>query len=212
MIKPLSAQYKHDRKTSMLYFDEQDPMEFCMRGGICWPIKYEINGRIDTNGYAVMAGMDVDSKVVYVFEEQQWVTIDHIIRDNKIEHHGLSQWFNRLWNDYFASKFYFHQPHQLAKRFRLQASRSDMIKPKPKFKELPPTDTDDIVAAIWHIVKEGALKYTKGGLVEEQLKMVKAGDKQVLPAVHALGCALVGLARYPWRKPYQKPIQEIFIK
>lgn len=214
MIKPIGKHYDDHRRTSRLYFDDHPTMECHMRGGICWPIQYEENGQLDTNGYAIMAGMDVKTGVVYVFEQEQWVSIDNIINpeDGSMRYVGLSHWFNRVWQEYFGSSFFFHQNFELARRYRLQIYRSPMVYPNPKFKLLPPTDAHDMVSTIWRYVKEGRLKYERGQILDSQLMAVKSGDKQVLPAVHALGCLLAGLDRYPWREPFERPLQDVFVR
>jgi hypothetical protein len=212
MIKPIQRHYDTHRRTSILYFDEHDCMEFYMRGGVCWPIRYEHKGQIDMNGYILMAGQDVKTGRVYVFEQMEWVTVDNIVGENNVlRYPGLSSWFNKVWQGYFADTFYWQQEDELARRFKLQILRSDMIEPKPRFVEVPYSDTSDIVNSIWKMVKLEMLKQEGGTVLEEQLKAVKAGDKQVLPAVHALGCCLLGFERFPWRKPAERPIREMLL-
>ena len=213
MIKPTSAHYNQRRKTSTLYFDDRDPMECSMRGGICWPITYENAGRVDTNGYAVMCGYEIKTGNIYVFEQIQWITIDHIIdpETRAIKYEGTAPWFNSLWNTYYAKSFYYHQSYDLSKRFVLAVGRSPMIGTRPRFVELPPTDAQDIISALWMALKAGKLFREGDTELQRQMEMVKSGDKQVLPAVHAMGCALVGIERFPWRKPYVENVQEVLV-
>ncbi len=194
------------------FFDDHDPMECYMRGGICWPIRYEYLGNVDTNGYVVIAGQDIKTRKVYVFEQLEWVTIDNIVdEDNTLRYYGLSHWFNEAWTNYFATAYFWHQEEELARRFRLQVLRSDMILPKPRFIEIPTTTTSDIISCIWGAIKTNVLRREGSTPLEDQLREVKAGDKQVLPAVHALGCCLLGLERFQWRPPVEKPIKEILV-
>ena len=195
-----------------LFFDDHAPMECYMRGGVCWPIQYEWKGQVDTAGYALMAGHEIKTGKVFVFEQIQWVTIDNILEDNNILRYlGLSHWFNKVWAEYFADAYFWQQQDELARRFRLQVLRSVMINPKPHFIETPYSDTSDLVSCIWRMLKGNLLFREAGTILEDQLTSVKAGDKQVLPAIHALGCCLLGLERFPWRPPMEKQIQEILI-
>lgn len=211
-LKPIHKNYNAERKTTLLFFDDHDPMECSMKGGVCWPVPFERNGVMDTVGYAVMAGMDLASGVVYVFEQVPWVVIDDIIGAGGIvKYEGLSHWLNRIWTDYFASVFYFLQTDEVSRRFRLQVIRSNMIRPKPRFVELPPVDVSDLIGVVWRLIKEGRLRFDKGSEIDRDLTSVKEGDKQLFPAVHALGCCLTGFDRFPWRKPYEQSIREILI-
>lgn len=212
MIKPIHRHYDHHRRTSMLFFDDHESMEVYMRGGVCWPIRYEYKGQIAVNGYVLMAGQDVVTGIVYVFEQMEWVTIDNILVDgNVLRYPGLSHWFNHAWNQYFAQAYFWQQDDELARRHRLQVLRSKMVDPKPRFIEVPYSDTSDVISCIWARLAAKTLKRERDTVLNEQLEAVKAGDKQVLPAVHALGCCLLGLERFPWRKPMDRPIQEILV-
>ena len=215
MIKPIHKHYDTHRRTTILYFDHEPdrPIEFYMRGGICWPIRYENpTGQIDNSGYVLMAGQDVKTGRVMIFEETQWVTIDNILGDNHvIRYPGLSHWFNKVWEGYFAQSFYWQQEDELARRFRLQILRSKMIHPKPRFVEVPYSDTSDMISCIWTMLKANKLNRASGTVLQQQLEMVKEGDKQVLPAVHALGCCLLGFERFPWREPKEPEIREILV-
>jgi hypothetical protein len=187
-------------------------MECQMKGGICFPMFYEYLGRTDIEGYALMAGLDIETGIVYVFEQTAWTVIDNILHpDGSLRLEGLSGWVNRGWLNYFARVFYFHQADELARRHRLQVLRSRMIEPKPNFVELPPTDAEDIIGVIWRFVKAGRLRRAGGTVLEDQLQLVKSGDRQVFPAVHALGCCLTAFELHPWRKPYERPIREVIV-
>ncbi len=97
MEHPLKVQADLNRKTSILYFPNGDSAEFYMRGGICWPITYECRGKMENNGFALMAGQDIKTQNIYVFEEISFVTIENILNQatGQIEFHGLSYWLIR---------------------------------------------------------------------------------------------------------------------
>ena len=214
MIKPVNRHYDTHRRTSILYFDDREPMDCYMRGGICWPVRYEINGQIETDGYALMAGQEITTGDIYVFEQIKWVTVDNIIGGNNVlQYPGLSHWFNRVWNVYYGQSYYYEQGYELSRRFRIQVSRSTMIEPKPRFIELPPFDISEMINCIWRTLKAKApmIYREKDTDLETQLDAVQGGVKDVLPAVYALGCCVMGFELYPWRKPYDRPIQEMLV-
>jgi len=215
MKKPIHRYFDNHRKTSWLYFDdEENPRECYMRGGICFPIRYESLMGIDNHGYAIIAGQDLKTGIVHVFEQMNWVTIDDILakdESNAVKYSGLSHWLNMAWNQYFMQAFYFSQPDELSRRFRLQVLRSPMINPKPRFIEIHINNTDDLLSAIWHRIKTGLLEIEKDSEIASLLKETKVENKEIFPQIHALGCCLLGLEQYPWRKPYEQPIQEILV-
>jgi len=220
MIKPAHRYFDNHRKTSWLYFDKGDPRECYMRGGICFPVKYKSLTGIDNHGYAVMAGQDLKTGIIHVFEQVNWVTIDDILSKgtsqeslpmNAIRYPGLSHWFNMCWNKYFMQTFYFNQPDELSRRFRLQIIRSPMINPKPRIVEMFINSKDDLLSGIWHRIKTGQLEIEKGSEIGDVLKDTMVEDKILFPQIHALGCCLLGFEQYPWRKPYEQPIQELLV-
>jgi len=214
MNKPNHRYYDNHRKTSWLYFDDESSRECYMRGGICFPMKYQSLTGIGNHGYIVIAGQDLKTGIIHIFEQMNWVTIDDILsRDitNAIKYPGLSHWFNMGWNKYFIQSFYFNQPDELSRRFRLQIIRSLMINPKPRFVEIDINNQNDLLSVISHRIKTGMLEIEKDSEIGTLLKETMVEDKELYPQIHALGCCLLGFEQYPWRKPYEQPIQEILV-
>ena len=186
-----------------------------MRGGICFPVKYQSLKGIDNHGYAVIAGQDLKTGIVHVFEQINWVTIEDIVAKDiitrPVKYYGLSHWLNMAWNRYFTQTFYFSQPDELSRRFRLQVIRSAMINPKPRFMEIHINDRDELLSVIWHRIKTGLLEIEKDSELAKVLKEATDENKELFPQIHALGCCLLGMEQYPWRKPYEQPVQEILV-
>lgn len=212
MNKPTRRTYDKHRKTSWLFFDDAEPMEVYVKGGICFPEKYKTSEGIKTNGYAVLGCQDIKTQKVYIFEQMSWVTIDDILEDesNQIKWEGLSHWFNKCWTEYFGSNFYFCQEDELTKRYRIQISRSPMINPKPVMIETIAEKRENIIGNIWHWVMTERVRMQESEL-HAHLIMTKEDDTQFFPAVHALGCCLMAFERSPWREPKPKPLEEILI-
>ena len=116
----------------------------------------------------------------------------------KIKYPGLSHWFNEMWNKYFIRKYFFHQPEELSRRFRLQMRRSPMIDPKPRLIEMEVVDKEDMVSVMWHWIKTGKIEISKESEVAINLQeMGKDSSQDMTPAIHALGCCLIGIEKYP---------------
>lgn len=219
MILPIHKTYDDYRKTTWLYFDEGDPRESYIRGGICFPVHYRTSQGIVNNGYAVIGGKDLITGIVWIYGQMSFVTVDDILATegdpdypvNAVKYPGLSHWLNKMWGDYFSQTFYYNQPEELSRRFILQIKRSFMIKPKPRIVEVPITNERDFLSSVWHWSKTEKIKIDKDSQLVKDMASMQEDDKNILPSVYALGCLLMGVERYPWRKPYEAPIQEVFI-
>lgn len=199
--KPQKAHYDLDRRISTLYFKDQQQADYMMRGGICWPKHVEIDGKSDIYGFALMAGYNTETGVITVFEQSKFVVIDNILRPDKtIEYHGLAPWFNKNWTRYFASEYFWSQDFELSKQYRLETIRSEMIKPKPQLIEIDWSDVEEARHLIWKYVKLAKMRVEEDSPLYEQLKFARHGEKQTLPAEHALMCCLCGIERFPYRK------------
>ena len=65
-----------NRYTTYLHFDgEGVPRPFYMRGSIAWP-------EGDQEGFALLAGQDINTKIICIFEEFPFWTIDHWLEEN----------------------------------------------------------------------------------------------------------------------------------
>ena len=198
---PQKAHYNVEQRTSTLYFKDQAHSEYMMRGGVCWPISVEVGKKLDVYGFILMAGYNTETGLVTVFEQTEFVVIDNILRpDKSIEYHGIAPWLNKCWSKYFAQDFFWNQDFELAKKYRLEIIRSEMIVPKPQFIEMEWSDLEEAKQVVWKYVKLGKIRIEKDSKLFHQLELTKMGDKQTYPAVHALMCCLCGMERHPWRK------------
>jgi len=213
MEHPLKVQADLNRKTSILYFPNGDSAEFYMRGGICWPITYECRGKMENNGFALMAGQDIKTQNIYVFEEISFVTIENILNQatGQIEFHGLSYWFNKVWSEYYARKYFWGQDETLHRRHYLKVIRSPIIEPKPGFIEVPISDPKDVTSSIFQYSQTDKLKIEKESQLAEQIKMIGPESNTQPPSVQALSFLLVGFEMYPWREPREQTVQEVLI-
>lgn len=199
--KPNKVHYDTKQRISTLYFENQAFGQQMMRGGVCWPVMVEIDGKKDVRGFILMAGIDVDSGMVTIFEQTPFIVIDNILTPEKvIEYHGIASWFNMCWTRYFAQDFFWNQDFELSKKYRLEIIRSESINPKPQIIEIGWSDIEEARQVIWKRVKLGKIRIEQDSQLMKELELTKIGDKQSYPSVHALMCCLCGIERYPWRK------------
>jgi len=201
--KPIERHYNEKNDTTVLFFTEAETgNEYYMRGGVCWPITVETAGDKDVQGCALLGGQDIETKIITIFEQIDFLTIDNIIDDKTqiIEYYGLGSWFNQGWAKYYAKKFFYNQPFEMAKKYRLEIIRSKMIMPNPQIISVPFVEDDEAYHMIWKMIKTKRIRIKKGSLLHEQIAMSKKGDKRMLPAVHSLACMLLGYERFPYRK------------
>jgi hypothetical protein len=196
-VRPKAVKWDVDNRLSILVFGENaiaPTGRYLMRGGICFPMMTEADG---LQGFAVMCGMNLESKKTYVFEEKSFKVIDHVITNGVLELEGLSTWFPELWRIYFANHFFYRQNYTTAKKYRTRIYRSDMIQPKPAIMQVEWKDDDQAMHTIFEKDLLNELLYAEDGRVHLEMKMFTAGDdSKELPALHALSCALNGMDRY----------------
>lgn len=208
--RPRTAIPNKDQSVT-LYFDFDDEKliypqgTFDVRGGVCWPITYRKDGYIDSSGYIVVAGKNLDNGVITVFEQQSFIVVEPIIDQDsmQITYPGISNFLNNAYANYFCRKYYWHQSFELTKKWRLDVLRSFAINPKPSLIEVPWADDRDADHLIFQLIKMRRLRQEKGTDLFKQLEEVKlkpTGTRDIFPAVRALQCVLMGMEGFPIRR------------
>lgn len=206
--RPEIAHCDLERKTVLLQFpnaDHDEWTEFHMRGGICWPTFVEPDiESIEKHfvGVAIVAGQDVKSKHITVFEQREFVTVENIINPGTrvVEYVGLSQWLNEMWARYYCDKFYIKQEYETFQNYRLDLIRSAILKHHVQCIEVPWNDAD-IFNLTAKAIKMKIVRIAKDSILASQFQQASPDDKRVRPALHALQCLLSGINRFPWREP-----------
>jgi len=173
-----------------------------MMGGMFFPSQVQdADGVVRNVGYAMMTGIHIRTKVMYVFEETEWYFVDHILDPDGsgITHEGLVTWYAKTWADYYCSTYAVRQPDDTQFRYILDFSRCAMIQPKPDFLD---AEWDDPAQPLFLIDRANQLqriKYSRTGILFPQLDQRKAdadADRHDYPAVHALQCVAMITDRY----------------
>ncbi len=194
MKRPRKAVFDRNRETSILFFrDHDDSAEFYLRGGVYWPTA-------ESNGFVVLAGQEVKTNKIFVFDEAEFQTVDDIIQDGQIRFHGVSHFFNKAWSKYFCRLFFWAQSDATHKRFSLQVFRGQTIKPSPGFLEVSLADKDEARHIVFEHIRTGRLVLDKDSELARQLEAARLDGDALFPAVEALGRALAGLAKFPFAR------------
>jgi len=180
---------------SRLWFDDASIApggDYRMVGGICWPL---LVGDV-FRGCAVLAGMDIKTEIIYLFEQREFSCIEHVIVDGAIVSHGLAPWFVENWARYYAHRYYWFQCDEYNQTFRLRVSRCEIIQPKPALIETHWSDDTHAQLIISDALERRKLRIRSGSPVESELNQQQADPKMgPFPALHALACALTSLGR-----------------
>jgi hypothetical protein len=199
---PTKCHRNTERETTTLYFGNATPIEYDIRGGICWPISFEVApGQFQVQGYAVLCGYNVKTGALVVLSQQEWVVVNNVVDSSGIvTHEGLGNWFNRCWSKYFGQKFYYHQPPHLRQRLKLEINRSEPIQPKPIFKEIDWSHDVEAIHTVWRLAAENKLAWDKDSPLHQDMQRLSYADtKTITASIHALVCAVMGFERFPWR-------------
>ncbi len=163
-----------------------------MAGGICWPML--VKGVF--KGAVLIAGRSVETGKVYVFEQREFASVDHIYSlDGELIEEGLAASFPRWWATYFLRRFYWFQTDEWNATFRRRLRHSPLVEPRPSLVEVHWRDSEHVALMVSDATARRELMFKGGGILESQLDQMQA-DPEIgpFPAVHALACLLTGLA------------------
>jgi len=199
--QPVAASMKTDGYSTMLQFDENTVHELMMVGGICWPVPVRTDDGLNPSGAAVLLGMDIEHDHVYIFEEREFLCVDHVLRpDGGIDYPGACSFFNMTWKTYFGRRFYYHQDDLTHRRYLRQVVASRMIQPKPRFHEAFWSDDRQAAIVMDERLERETLHAPAGSLCQKAVEMSDINDtgKSRLKDSHiltALVSALVGVEK-----------------
>ena len=175
---------------------------YSMMGGMYFPSNVvDAEGNHKIVGYAMMAGIHKDTKTLYIFDETEWYTVDHILssRDGGIDHEGLVSWINNIWTTYYCNTYACRQYDDLKFGNVLAFSKSRMVQPKPVFFDATWDDPIQPMSIIYRWNQLNRIKYSSSSIIYAQLaehQADKDAERREFPAVHALRCMAVVLDRF----------------
>jgi len=176
-----------------------------MRGAVVWPfavpkLQYQILG------YALVAGFNVRSAKVTIFEAMPFFDVAHSIRKNKegmqaVAAEGLCAFTNRAWSTYYCDTYYYNDRKDTHKRNALKCSRMAEVEPKPHFIKLHWDEKAQADHELLSAIQTRSL-YHDDDILDDEIETYAPDCKEadVHPAVKAVRILLCGLAKYPFRK------------
>jgi len=206
IVPPIRQQMDMKTGEMRLWFDKYKSavpdVRYRMLGGMFLPSNVKDDeGHSRIRGYALMAGRNEDTKVTYIFDEIEWVTVDHILdqADGSVIAEGVVTWLLRVWGNYFANTYAHRQDDETLFRYQIDFSRCSMLQPKTVFLDAEWNDDAQPVSVINRELTLSRLKMRRDGILVKELDQFRANpdlDPSNMPAVHSLMCCLSTLDRY----------------
>ena len=206
IVPPIKQRVDMKTRQVRLWFDKDTSVapdgKYRMIGGMFLPssVKSE-DGHMRIRGYSMLAGRNEDTKVIYIFDEANWFTVDHILddKDGAVISEGVVTWLLKVWSNYFCNTFTHRQDDETLFRYQIDFSRCSMLQPKPSFLDAEWNDDYQPLSVINRELMLGRLKMKRDGILISELDQHRAApdeDPKNLPAVYSLMCALSTLDRY----------------
>lgn len=209
--RPVKVSLYEPHKTSILQFEDKTSMECYIRGGICWPIVYDTEAGRSQKGFVIVIGLDKHSDKAYVFEEQEFLCVDHVLDEKGlIEYDGVASFFNMAWQKYFCRLYYHHQRTFTHRQYLGQVVRSQTIKPRPQFAEAKWKEDTQAEIVMYDRITRKKLAYKMDGPVHKAIQLRDTDTKELkikkaAPEIVALLAGLIGIDRYALAK--RRPLE-----
>lgn len=213
--KPWRAIPNTDRNCVSLHFDKENrffptdrAVDFYMRGAVCWPATVGTGIDTATEGYLLVAGQELATKRIYIFEQTPFVCIDPITspETGNIQYEGISQRLVIWWSRYYVDTFYWHDHMDTHNRYLRQLIHSEFLNPKPWFVEVIWHDEAQAQAALWQVITEERLRHWAGEMPDKGVMeplysalLILRDQGKVLPAAKAGMALAMGYEKFPWR-------------
>jgi len=205
-----------ERNCVSLYFKDENPcfphdraVDFYIRGAVCWPATVGSGIDTATEGYILVAGQELSSKRIYVFEQLPFICIDSITapETGRILYEGISQRLVMWWSRYYVDTFYWHDHLDTHNRYLRQLIQSDFLNPKPWFVEVIWHDEAQAQAALWDVITKEQFVHWAGEMPDKGVMeplysalLLLRDQGKVLPATKAAMVLAMGYEKFPWRK------------
>lgn len=191
-------------RVSHLVMADESKGRFAMRGGIAWPEAQQVGSMVSLDGFALVAGTNVDTGRTTIFEGASWMCVD-IRRESNPNAKPLTPLMLRWWERYFCGRYFWHGGDRTSGYYRRDIGRSVMLVPKPALREAEWSNDADASQLLWSAAMDGTII-----LPESIAQAVKAADSRpgiMCPARLALVALLVGINRTPWRAPTEDEVR-----
>jgi len=192
MIKPPAMVKAYpERKFHRFFFDEGPPCDFYVRGAIAWPW-------IGQLGFGVLGAQEINTKIVYVFEEYEFLHIDPVFDPDTTKYVGLADFLNRMASKYQATEYFWNDRPDLHDYYHKLVIRSPQVNVQPAMIKAH-YDKDEVADGILHAHVDR--KTVRVSLQSQVLQHLQGGDPDQFRGYHALRVLLMGFTNFPWRDP-----------
>jgi hypothetical protein len=171
-----------------------------MRGGICFPLMRPALGGVVFSGYAVLCGVDVETKNIYVFEERAFTTA--LAYNGQA---GLDAFLLMAWRKYFCDTWFHLTDAKVFRKYILPVMKSKREQLEKKlvfhFPELD-INQEKEQSLILELISLNRLFYRSGGLLHKALQDYQGNVKPISHNIECLALlyALYGLELIPYVK------------
>jgi hypothetical protein len=196
---------KHNPYTTILHFERGENIKFYMRGAIGWPEGTQ-------EGFAIMAGQDIASGTIIIFEQFKFWTISHWLEqdgslrkrdDGPGYHTGLIQFMQDCESRYKCCSYFYGGQHiDVIKRHGREVYDHKMVPSRIELIEVPYVSEvgNDLIRSGIKLKKfRGQHDSPLAKSVEQWVGLQAAGTGDN-NAIHALRCLLAGYEFQPWVK------------
>jgi len=193
----------NDHRATWLHFEGGGKLKFYMRGSIAWPEGSQ-------EGFATMAGIELLSGKIIVFDQFRFWTIEHMLNpDGTIKKRedgdgwqlGLIQFILDCVKKYSCCTF-FHGGQQIdvARRHLIMVYKNAMLPRYAQFVEVPYVSEvgDDLIREKTKLRQYVVQERTPLAESIKQWINMQASGTGDSNAVHALRCLLAGLSFQPY--------------
>jgi len=212
---PIAVRPMRSANLTTLFFEDRNGpagMDYYIKGAVCWPEPTSTPGTT-RDGYAILAGQDVQTGHLILFEEFDFATVPHWFNAHGgLIRMGLEQLFADAWSKYRCRSWFTAQDDLTHQRHARQVWESKNVAPMPEFIRVPyPPDVQQ------GILNEAADigRFTgdsRRGL-RKQWEIYEAHPDLDNPpeAVKALMILLSGYEFIPWVERRDRIQKEVFV-
>jgi hypothetical protein len=212
--RPIACNPERNLGFTVLYFRDRDGpagLPYYMMGSVCWP---EPRPTGITEGYSLMAGQDVQTGLIVVFEEFSFATVNHWLNDTGgLVRLGLEQFLVDNWHTYRCGSYVIAQDEVTHKRHARQVWESKTISPVPDFIRVPMSEP--VMTGILHSALDVGkfVGDTRSRLRQETEIYLNQPDLDTEPpSVRALKYLLAGYEHMPYTPVNERrPGKEVFV-
>jgi len=187
--------------TVSLFEGQNNLGTFQMRGAVTLPCRLQQGGGPAPmpKGVILVAGRNVDTDLVEVFLEREFLTVEPILDQatGRMESPGALSIYMEGWARWFCREYYIHQPDMAEHMHRVELSRIAHLNPKPHLIHVPFGEAREADAALWDRSQRCTLAIPKGGLLAREIARYLAKPDEPTPPAWAAMVLCAGAAMFP---------------